>query len=44
MLFNSFPFIFAFLPLSLLVFHGLRRAGFERSSILALTLLSLLFY
>jgi alginate O-acetyltransferase complex protein AlgI len=44
MLFNSFPFIFGFLPLSLLVFHGLRRAGFERSSIFALTLLSLLFY
>jgi alginate O-acetyltransferase complex protein AlgI len=44
MLFNSFPFIFAFLPLSLLVFHGLRCAGFERSSIFALTLLSLLFY
>lgn len=44
MLFNSYPFILAFLPLSLLIFHGLRRIGLERASILALTLLSLLFY
>jgi len=44
MLFNSYAFIFGFLPLSLLVFHGLRSVGFERSSIFALTSLSLLFY
>src|SRR5215472_7456949 len=44
MLFNSYTFLFAFLPLSLAIFHGLRRAGMERSSILALTLLSLVFY
>jgi len=44
MLFNSYAFILAFLPLTLFLFHGLRRAGFERSSILALTLMSLVFY
>ena len=44
MLFNSYIFIFAFLPLSLLIYHGLRQAGLERCSILVLTLLSLFFY
>jgi len=44
MLFNSYTFIFAFLPLTLLVYYSLRGAGFERSAILALTLLSLGFY
>lgn len=44
MLFNSYAFVFVFLPLSLLIHHGLRRAGFDRGSILALTLLSLAFY
>ncbi len=44
MLFNSYIFIFVFLPFSLLLFHSLRRAGFERTSILALTLMSLVFY
>jgi len=44
MLFNSYTFIFAFLPFSLGIFHGLRRAGLERWSILSLTLLSLVFY
>ncbi|MGE5239727.1 MAG: MBOAT family O-acyltransferase [Chloroflexota bacterium] len=44
MLFNSYFFIFAFLPLTLLLFHGLRRAGFERASISALTVMSLFFY
>src|SRR5574340_310219 len=44
MLFNSYTFIFAFLPLTLLVFHGLRQAGLERSSIFALTAMSLAFY
>ncbi len=44
MLFNSYVFIFAFLPLTLLLFHGLRRAGFERASISALTVMSLFFY
>jgi alginate O-acetyltransferase complex protein AlgI len=44
MLFNSYIFIFAFLPFTLLLFHGLRRAGFERSSIFSLTVMSLVFY
>jgi alginate O-acetyltransferase complex protein AlgI len=44
MLFNSYTFIFAFLPLSLLLYHGLRRWGFARASIFALTLLSLVYY
>ena len=44
MLFNSYTFIFIFLPLALLLFHGLRRTAFERGSILVLTLMSLVFY
>jgi alginate O-acetyltransferase complex protein AlgI len=44
MLFNSYAFVFAFLPLSLAIYHGLRRLGLDRGSILALTLLSLFFY
>ncbi len=44
MLFNSYTFIFLFLPLTLLLFHSLRNAGLERGSILVLTLMSLVFY
>ncbi|NBO17728.1 MAG: MBOAT family protein [Proteobacteria bacterium] len=44
MLFNSYSFIFAFLPFSLLIYHGLRRLGLERAATLALTLCSLGFY
>lgn len=44
MLFNSYSFILGFLPLSLLIFHVLRRLGFDRLSILALILVSLFFY
>ncbi len=44
MLFNSYTFIFAFLPLTLMLFHGLRRMGLERTSIFSLTLMSLVFY
>jgi len=44
MLFNSYTFILAFLPLSLLIYHGLRRSGFSHVSIFALTVLSLAFY
>src|SRR5262249_40838271 len=44
MLFNSYPFILGFLPLTLLLFHGLRGAGLARSSIGLLSLMSLLFY
>jgi D-alanyl-lipoteichoic acid acyltransferase DltB (MBOAT superfamily) len=43
-LFNSYTFILAFLPLTLLVFHVLRGMGWERPAVLALTLLSLAFY
>src|SRR5215468_4499890 len=44
MLFNSYAFIFGFMPLTLLLFHGLRVAGFVRSSIAALAMMSLMFY
>jgi alginate O-acetyltransferase complex protein AlgI len=44
MLFHSYAFVIVFLPLSLLIYHGLRGAGLQRTSILALTLLSLFFY
>ncbi len=44
MLFSSYSFIFVFLPLSLLIYHGLRCIGYQRSSTFALTLLSLFFY
>src|SRR3989442_1526060 len=44
MLFNSYTFILGFMPLTLLLFHGLRGAGFARSSIGLLALLSLVFY
>ena len=44
MLFSSHAFIFAFLPLSLVIYHGLRRCGLDRVSIFALTVLSLFLY
>jgi alginate O-acetyltransferase complex protein AlgI len=44
MLFNSYTFILGFLPLTLLLFHGLRAAGLARGSIGLLALLSLGFY
>src|SRR5258708_29427144 len=44
MLFNSYAFVLAFLPVSLLVYQALRRTGFVRASIFALTLASLIFY
>lgn len=44
MLFNSYTFLLAFLPVSLLIFHGLRLAGHTRASFGALVLLSLIFY
>ncbi len=44
MLFNSYTFVFAFLPVSLLIYHGLRRHGRGREATVALTLLSLFFY
>jgi alginate O-acetyltransferase complex protein AlgI len=44
MLFNSYAFILGFLPLTLLLFHALRSAGFARASIGLLALMSLGFY
>ncbi|PYN82517.1 MAG: membrane-bound O-acyltransferase family protein, partial [Candidatus Rokuibacteriota bacterium] len=44
MLFNSYAFILGFMPLTLLLFHGLRASGLARSSIGLLALLSLGFY
>ncbi|ALP51932.1 hypothetical protein Tel_01595 [Candidatus Tenderia electrophaga] len=44
MLFNSYVFICLFLPLTVVLFHLLRRRGLERGSILLLTLASLTFY
>src|SRR5262245_19050488 len=40
MLFNSYAFILGFIPVTLLLFHGLRAAGLARSSIGLLALLS----
>src|SRR3569832_1299469 len=36
MLFNSYVFLFGFLPLVLLLFHGLRRLGRERGAVITL--------
>ncbi len=44
MLFNSYIFLLAFLPVACLVFHVLRRCELHRAAILSLTLFSLLFY
>jgi alginate O-acetyltransferase complex protein AlgI len=44
MLFNSYVFLLAFLPVSLIAYQGLRRLGSERGSIASLVLLSLFFY
>ena len=44
MLFNSYTFLLAFLPVTLLVFHTLRHIGLERASFLALVTSSLVFY
>jgi len=44
MLFNSYAFILGFMPVTLLLFHGLLAAGLARSSIALLALLSLGFY
>jgi alginate O-acetyltransferase complex protein AlgI len=44
MLFNSYPFLLVFLPLTLLAFYGLRRLGWLGASVAALTLASIAFY
>jgi len=44
MLFNSYVFLFGFLPLVLLLFHGLRRLGRERGAVFMLAVMSLAYY
>src|SRR3569623_3133145 len=44
MLFNSYVFLFGFLPLVLLLFHGLRRRGRERGAVFMLAVMSLAYY
>jgi D-alanyl-lipoteichoic acid acyltransferase DltB (MBOAT superfamily) len=44
MLFNSYIFLLAFLPLSVAVYALLRRAGRDRAALLAIAALSLAFY
>jgi alginate O-acetyltransferase complex protein AlgI len=44
MLFNSYPFLFVFLPITLLIFYGLRRIGRRDLCIPFLMLASLAFY
>ena len=44
MLFNSYIFIFLFLPAALLIFYGLRHWGHDRAAVFALAAMSLVFY
>jgi alginate O-acetyltransferase complex protein AlgI len=44
MLFNSYIFLFVFLPAALLIFYGLRRFGFLNASVTSLMLASVAFY
>jgi len=44
MLFNSYVFIFVFLPLTIAVYHLLRGNGFVRTAIFSLVVASLVFY
>jgi alginate O-acetyltransferase complex protein AlgI len=44
MLFNSYPFIFAFLPVALLLYYGLQHASRPELALAALGLASLFFY
>ena len=44
MLFNSYVFIFVFLPLTIAVYHLLRGNGFVRMAIFSLVVASLVFY
>lgn len=44
MLFNSYLFVFAFLPIVILVWYGLNRLGRSRLAQMALVLMSLVFY
>ena len=44
MLFNSYIFVFLFLPVTVAVFHTLRHYGFSRAAIFALVVASFVFY
>jgi alginate O-acetyltransferase complex protein AlgI len=44
MLFNSYPFILVFLPVVVLIFHGLRRCASERGAFAFLAAASMAFY
>ncbi len=44
MLFNSYVFILLFLPVTVILFHGLRRLGWARAAIFCLVAASFLFY
>lgn len=44
MLFNSYVFVFLFLPVTLLLWYGLNRLGLSRAAQAALAVLSLVFY
>ena len=44
MLFNSFVFIYLFLPITVLAFFALRRFSWEAASLVFLVLASLFFY
>ncbi len=44
MLFNSYIFLFGFLPAALLIFYGLRRGGLLNASVASLMLASVAFY
>jgi D-alanyl-lipoteichoic acid acyltransferase DltB (MBOAT superfamily) len=44
MLFNSYPFLLVFLPLALVLFHGLLRSGRRTAAVLALTVMSIVFF
>ncbi|MCK5529524.1 MAG: MBOAT family protein [Kiritimatiellae bacterium] len=44
MLFNSYIFIFLFLPITVVAFHTLRHYGFARGAIFALVVASFIFY
>lgn len=44
MLFNSYIFIFAFIPLTMLLFYGFRHLGLDRGAVFTLVVMSLAFY
>jgi len=44
MLFNSYVFIFLFLPATVLLFHLLRHIGLARAAIFSLVMASFIFY